>query len=162
MKIDVNKTLSRLLIAFVLISIGFALGKELTLRRVRPQPGGPVSAGARNVRGEQVVVYYLHTTIRCVTCNQMEKLARELVNSRFADAIQSGRLAWQEVDFQQNEDLARRFDVSSSCVVVAKVRNREIVDFRRLEEVWTLADKPEQFNEYIAKAIAACLEGGWV
>jgi len=151
--------IARALLGFVLISIGFVIGKEVTLTRLRPLTTAD-PASQPTAAGNQVVVYYMHTTIRCVTCNQIEKMASALVDSRFAQAKQSGRLVWREVDFQQDEVLAKRFDVVSSCVVVARTRDGHIVDFQRLDEIWTLSDKPEQFNEYFGKAIQACLDGG--
>ena len=169
MKIDAKKLLARLLLAFVLISIGFAIGKEVTLRRVQANRGYAASAdgasadGASAVQpaeqGDRVVVYYMHATIRCVTCNSIEAMAAKLIDTAFADAKQAGKLVWKEVDFQENEDLAKRYDVVSSCVVVVHQRDGKDVAFKRLDDVWLLADKPQEFDEYVAKAILVYLRG---
>lgn len=154
----VKKAVSRVLIGFVLVSIGFVVGKEVTLRSVRT--GGASPAATQPAGSNRVIVYYMHGTVRCVTCNRIEKMAAELVDSQFARARQDGRLVWREVNFQEDEQLAKRYDVASSCVVVVKVRDGREVDFRRVDEVWTLADKPEEFNACLTGAIRAYLGEG--
>jgi len=159
MKIDVRKLISRLLLGFVLISIGFALGKETAARRAG-SPGDAAPGLQQAEAGEKVIVYYMHATIRCVTCNQIEQMAAKLVNSAFAEEMEAGRLVWQEVNFQENTELAERFDIVASCIVVAKTEDGKLIDHKRLDDVWTLAGKPEQFNRYIADAILGYLRQG--
>ena len=55
--------------------------------------------------------------------------------------------------FQENEKLAKQFEVISSCVVVAMEKDGKIIEYKRLDEVWTLLDKPAEFNAYLSKAI---------
>ena len=160
MKVDAKKLISRLLLGFVLISIGFVLGKEVTVRRMQASVDGKTPKQQPVEEGEKVIVYYMHATIRCVTCNQIEEMAAKVVNTVFADAKEAGKLVWNEVDFQQNAELARRFDVVSSCIVVAKTVDGKVVDFKRLDELWTLAGKPQEFNQYVADAILAYLKEG--
>ena len=160
MKINVRKLISRLLLGFVLISIGFALGKETAARRAG-SPGDAAPGSQQAEVGEKVIVYYMHATIRCVTCNQIEEMAKKLVNVVLADEKEAGKLVWKEVNYQEDIQLARKFDVLASCVVVAKSVDGEIVDFKRLDDVWTLNGKPDEFNQYIAEAIFSYLrEGG--
>jgi len=160
MKIDAKKLVARLLLAFVLVSIGFAVGKEVTLRSVQANRADGAAAAEPAERGDRVIVYYMHATIRCVTCNTIETMAGKLVDSAFAEAKRAGKLAWKDVDFQENEDLAKRYDVVSSCIVVVHQQDGKDVAFKRLDDVWLLTDKPQEFNEYVAKAILAYLRGG--
>jgi len=161
MKVNARKLVSRLLLCFVLISIGFALGREVTARRMRASSGsGTASDQAPAGKGDKVIVYYFHATIRCITCNQIEAMAAKLVNTVFADATEAGRLVWKEANYQENAELAERFDVVSSCIVVAKTVDGKVVDFKRLDDLWTLADKPQKFDEYVADAILGYLKEG--
>jgi hypothetical protein len=41
---------------------------------------------------------------------------------------------------------------------VAKTVDGKVVDFKRLDDVWTLADKTREFNRYVADAIQAYLK----
>ena len=146
-----------ILLAFVLVSIGFALGKEVTLRRL-PATGSTASV----TEGDKVVVYYLHTTFRCVTCNEIERLAKALVETEFAEDLSAGRIEWREVNFQQDDALAKRYEVVSSCVVVATRSGGKETGFQRLDEVWTRFKDPADFNAYVGEAIRKGLGRGAV
>lgn len=152
-------TIRNLLLAFVLVSIGFALGKHSVRRGAGPAEqsvkptASPVSPTTPRVR-----VYYLHATFRCATCNTIEKMTREVLDQQFSEALADGRIEWREADFQENEALAKQFDVITSCVVVARMRGDTVLDFKRLDEVWTLLSDPQKFNSCIGGAVRAFLE----
>jgi hypothetical protein len=142
------------LLTFAVFTLGFGVGKEVGRR----QAGGATAVPAVGIAvtapaGNKVVVYYLHATFRCVTCNTIEAMAKEVVEKQFAADLAAGHIAWREADFQADEELAKRFDVASSCVVVAKRVDGKETEFQRLNDVWTLVDKPTEFREYIAAAI---------
>ena len=146
------------LLAFVLVSIGFVLGKEVTARRQTPATGpkspAPVATSDKPVATtDKVVVYYLHTTFRCVTCNEIERLTKALVETEFADDLAAGRIQWREANFQQDESLAKRYEVVSSCVVVVNIQGDKETDFQRLDDVWTRYQDPADFNGYVGAAI---------
>ena len=154
-----RKIARSVLLSFVWITVGFALGKEATLRGVRsaaPQPAALEAAGARP---DRVEVYYLHATFRCVTCNTIEKMTRGVLDSKFGAELADGRIQWREADFQQDEALAKRFDVASSCLVVAGFRDGKETGYQRLDEVWTLLNDPPAFERYVGDSIRKVLSG---
>ena len=146
-----RKILTRLLLVFVLVSIGFALGRH-SLENSAPH------AEKASASGAWVAVYYMHATFRCETCNTIEKMTRKLLDQAYAGELDDGRIKWREVDFQEDEALAEKFGVVASCVVVARVEEGRIADFKRLDEVWTLMQKPDRFNQYISDAVNLFLE----
>ena len=150
------------LLAFVLISIGFALGKHSVRRAIVPEDAGMHAGSQPTATPTQPVfvrVYYLHATFRCVTCNTIEKMTRELLGQQFAAELADGRIEWREDDFQANEALAKQFDVIASCVVVAQVRGGIVDAYNRLDETWTRMEDPADFNAYVGGAIRAYLPG---
>ena len=84
------------LLCFVLISIGFALGKEVTHRRIAATSAS-TSAPRPAEAGTRIAVYYMHMTLRCVSCNTIERMAHDLVQTEFADALSDGRVEWAVV-----------------------------------------------------------------
>lgn len=144
----------------VFISIGFSLGKEATRRSVSKKIQPPLTAPQVATQGEEqkIVVYYMHTTFRCVTCNQIEKMTRTLVETEFGEALKDGRLEFKEVNFQKDEELAKRYNVGTGCVIVAKIANGKDIEFEMLQDVWTLYSEPSKFNEYLSSAIRSYLE----
>ena len=110
-----------LLMAFVLISIGFALGKEVTVRRQAyssAKAAGSNSELSTRNSALKAVVYYLHTTFRCVTCNEIERLTKTLVETEFADDLAAGRIEWRRPT--PADEPWPSACVVASCVVVAK------------------------------------------
>lgn len=157
-----QQTLKHVLLAFVLITIGFALGKEVTLRRLATAGGETSPADIRQSESSstaRAIVYYAHGTLRCVTCNTIEALAGETVENRFAAEVAEGTVVWQVVNFQEDEAFAERYDIVSSCVVVVGMQGNEETGYRRLDEVWTKVDDPPAFQAYVAQAIRQFLPG---
>ena len=153
---NARKAVRSVLLGFVLISVGFALGKEFTLRSVRTAQDAAPAAGG----DDKVIVYYVHATIRCMTCNKIEKMAHELVKTDFAKELEAGRLEWRTADFQGDEALARKYDIATSTLVLVKVEGGKEVRFRKLDEVWTLVEKPREFSAYVAGEISSFLGRG--
>lgn len=151
-----KKVLAGLLAAFALVSIGFAVGKEVTLRRLRS--AAPREAPAPPGAGDMVVLYYMHPTFRCVTCNQMEKTILDLVKAEFAAPLARGRLRWQDVNFDQDEALARRYNVAASSLVVVEVRGGRETGHQTLDAIWPLLDKPDELKALVRGAIRSRLE----
>jgi len=155
-----KKVISNLLLAFVFISIGFAIGKETALNGARKtSKAGEAAAATQPAGSDKVIVYYMHQTFRCVTCNQIEAMTAELIHSDFAKELADGRLEWKRENFQENEDLARRYNVASSSVVVVRIRDGKEVAHQTLDKVWELAGKPDQFTSYVGGAIRAYVNG---
>ena len=158
-----KKIVARLLLGFVLVSVGFSLGREVTLRSVKvarspaPPPG---AATAPADTGAKVIVYYMHPTRRCATCSRIEKMSRDVVEREFAEQLRDGRVEWRVVNYQEEEDLAERYKVASSSLVVVEVRNGRQAGFERLDDVWALGGDPGAFGEYVGGAIRSRLEGG--
>jgi hypothetical protein len=150
---NIRRLVARLLLAFVLVSIGVAIGKEMSAGRGSADSVGP------GLADDRVVVYYMHAAARCAACNAVEAMARELIASRFSDAVRAGRLEWRSVNYEQNEPLARRYDVAGSeIVIVCLVGNKE-VSHVRLNRVLEFAGKPDEFRQYVQPAIRKCLQG---
>jgi hypothetical protein len=148
--------LKNLLLAFVLVSIGFVLGKHSVHQSDSPLATPPDTANGQN-DARAVTVYYMHATIRCVTCNTIEEMTRKLVDAQFGKERAEGIIIWQEVDFQKNASLAKQFGVVSSCVVVARMKGDIAIAFKRLDDVWTLMNDPPAFNAYVSTAIQSLL-----
>jgi hypothetical protein len=151
-----KKMIGRLLIAFALISVGFAIGKEVEKNRAAAKAVTlPASAEAGE---DRVIVYYMHATFRCLTCNTVESMGEELVHTEFADAVKDGRLEWKAVDYQENDALAKHYNIGGSMIVVVRFRDGKEVEGRRLDRVMELANSRDEFVVYVSAAILELLE----
>lgn len=146
--------LGRLLLLFAVFTIGYGLGKDAGLQRATRNSSNPGHAAGN----DRVVVTYFHTTFRCPTCNAIERLAKELVQQDYADKLARGLLEWHTINFQERNDLAQRYELAAGAVVVSKIQDGKEVAFQRLDDVWTLHDKPEQFKRYVEDVINTYLK----
>lgn len=150
---------ARLLLGFVLITIGFAVG-----RRTAPLPPSDFDADAeqpdRLERTHQVAVYAAHMTFRCPECNQIEWFARDLIDNEFAAELVEGRLVFRSVDYMRDPAFARRYNITSSTLVVARLEDGEEQAYQRLDDVWTNVRNREDYFDYVRAAIRRALDGG--
>ncbi len=158
LKMNVEKSriwTARLLIGFVLVTLGFAAG-----RRTAPMPVATErdEVLADSQAGVRVVVYAAHMTFRCTECSQIEWLARELVDSEFATELADGRLAFRTVDYMRDTALARKYNIAASTIVVTRMEDGVEKGFQRLDDVWTKVNDREAFFVYVRAAIRASLD----
>jgi hypothetical protein len=85
-------------------------------------------------------------------------MTKALLDSAYHDALAKGTIQWIEADFMENTALAKQFEVASSCVVVAEMKDGVVTGYKRLDEVWTLMQDTAAFNAYISAAIDGYLK----
>lgn len=137
---------SRLLLGFVLVTIGFAAG-----RRTAPAPPADTTAAepsnverADQLDGQdKVIVYAAHMTFRCPECTQIEWLARELIETDFADELADGILEFRTVDYMRDSALVRHSDIHQPLPAGNQHRRHQLYLAQGREDargatVWTL------------------------
>jgi len=153
---NVKRVARNLLLAFVLISIGFALGQEVALRKAAG--GMSAAVGGETVSsGEKVIVTYLRSSFRCITCNLVETLTDDLIRSQFGKQIESGQLEWRTVDYLQDTELARRHNVSGNMLLVVRIEGGKEVSVLRLDRVMELVTDRAGFLAYVRAGIVQAL-----
>jgi hypothetical protein len=143
--------LKNTLLAFVLVSVGYSLGRHSVRQAAAEKSAAPDSGAA-------VHVYYFHASFRCVTCNTIERMTKELMESRYKGDLASGRIIFSDANFQKDEELAKRYGVAAGCVVVSLERDGRVINFQRLDEVWTLNSDKDAFDKYISGAVDTMLK----
>ncbi len=168
----IKKILSHLLLAFLLVSIGYAIGREtaptggvettlLTWPSAAPQTNPGNGEPAKPAAVEKVIVYYMHG-IPCITCTMIDTTASGLVRDEFAADVASGRLTYASLNYldRENESLADKYNVGSNMVIVVRFRDGQEVQRVRLDKVMDMATDREKLTDYLRQGIRACLEGG--
>lgn len=147
----VKQTIAKLLIVFVIFCIGFSFGKHHKIA-VPETPVKDVSSEASQKKFP-VNVFYMHGTFRCESCNRIEKMAKTMLDEKFPEKLASGDIVWKEVNFQQRQDLAKKFEVVASCIVVEKTDQSGKSIFERLDKVWTLFEDKKAFDLYLMNSV---------
>lgn len=125
---------------------GISLGTEAA-----PSPGSPVDG---------VVVYYFHGNVRCPTCRSIEAQAHAVVQQDFADDIKSGDLSWKILNYEEADGarLGARFEVQMPVLVIARIENGKVAQWKRLDAVWALVGDEPAFAEYVRDEIGGMLD----
>ena len=148
-----KKIMTAILLIFVLASVAFVI-----IREVKSSGGNDTSSsvGIQTPVAENVLkVYYFHGTQRCFTCNKIEELTKEAINSKFAQELADGKMVFYSINVDEaaNEHFIKDFQLATRCVVIQK--NDQ---FERLDAVWQLVGQPEDFTKYIQDNTARMLE----
>ncbi|MBE0565793.1 MAG: hypothetical protein IH621_07560 [Krumholzibacteria bacterium] len=98
-----------------------------------------------------VTVYYLHGTVRCVTCIVMEDVTNRTVRDAFGDLLAEGVLALEAVDYDQpdNAHFLDDFDLEMPAVVLAASAGDTLTAWRRLDRTWELSHLQADLERYI-------------
>ena len=163
-----KRVLRALLLTFVVFTAGYAVGKEVGVRRVldrMPAPAGAVApgnvaAGDSVEGGRTLIASYFHATKRCAKCNTIEAYAKEALETGFAEDLAAGRIEWRTANLEDvwNADAVRRYGlVRSSLVLVSLVDGAE-QEHVVLHRTWDLTDAKETFLAYVASEVEMLLD----
>jgi hypothetical protein len=132
------------------------------LRALRSQGGVAASPGTPT-KAEMVsnglVVYYFHSNIRCPTCQSIEAQAQETVQTHFASQLRKGEMVWKIVNYEQAaaKPLATKFEIQMPVVVLARMKDGRVEDWKRLDKVWALVGDKPAFTQYVRGEIEQML-----
>jgi hypothetical protein len=116
------------------------------------------SASAADAPADRVVAMYFHRTIRCPTCLRMGSYTEEAVKTKFADQLKDGKVEFHFVDFQdkKNEELTKGYKITGPALVVAKVEDNKVKEYKNLKDIWTKNTDKAEFMKYVQENILAC------
>ena len=151
----VRKIIGKVLIAFLLVSIGVAIGKEMAVRNA-PATAEPVTAPGET----KIVVYYFHG-IPCVTCTFIETAAEKVVHEEFADALEVGTMEFVSLNYleRENKALADKYNVGENMVIAVRFEDGKEVFRERLDEVMERASNADRLTDYLRTGIRSVVEG---
>lgn len=132
------------------------------LEALRKQGGiaaTPTTVQSEDVLADGLVVYYFHSNVRCATCRALESQTREAVNAGFASQLDSSEMVWKKLNYEEpaGADLAKQFEIQVPVVVLARMKDGQLGDWKRLDKVWALVDEKETFADYIDTEIRQML-----
>lgn len=154
----VFKLTSRILLAFVLVSIGYGLGRQSAPDATDQSGGAAEQADDAGSPVDRVIIRYFHAAIRCAACNSMEQLLEEVVRENYAAQYADGVVTLVTHDLTQRTDLTTRYGVHSTTPVVVLERGGEEIDHEVMEEPFFFLNMPAEFKGYIIELVDAYLE----
>lgn len=100
----------------------FALMAIIALTSCGNSQNAGAQSSAKTNQKEYVEVLYFHGKQRCVTCNAIEKLAKEVVGKDFAEQLKNGKVVFRTIDIstKEGEKIADKYEVTWSSLFVNK------------------------------------------
>lgn len=120
-------------------------------------PGNETSAEAQ-AQSIVLKVFYFHGNARCYTCNMIENMTRQAVQTGFSEMVSRGTVMFEVINVQQagNEHFIHQYQLVSPMVVVARYVKGEQTHWKKLEQVWHLVHQGESvFFPYIQNEISS-------
>ena len=108
-----------------------------------------------------VIAYYFHRTVRCPTCLAIESNSADTIEENFSQQIDDGTMVWMpfNLDGKGGAEFKKQFDVSAIALVVAKMQDGKVVEYKKLEKVWQLVRDKQAFSEYVTSEINEYMHG---
>ena len=121
----------------------------------------PGATSGTESAADGLVVYYIHSNMRCPTCRAIESQAQETVQADFASQLSSGEIRWKTLNYEQpaGKPLATKFDIQMPIVVLARMKAGQIQDWKRLDDVWALVGDKPAFAKYVRDEINRFIAG---
>ena len=154
-----KKIVTVVLLAFVCISVGYALIKENSKSERNESAEILESDASEAVPSHRVIAYYFYGNARCPSCIKIENYTEEAIYSDFAEAVEDGSLVWRPINTDKpgNEHYLQMYDLYTKSVVIVDTRDGEKLRWKNLEEVWNLLNDKEAFLAYIRDEVSSYL-----
>jgi hypothetical protein len=129
------------------------------LRALRSAGGIAAPDAQTETFSDGLVVYYFHGNARCPTCQSIEAQAHDTVQNDFASQLSKGEVTWKILNYEQpaNKALTTKFEIQMPVVVLAKMKNGKIEDWKRLDKVWAIVGDKPGFKKYVRTEIEKLL-----
>jgi hypothetical protein len=135
------------LLALVAVSLG--------IWGVRTFLSAQAAGGGDALPPDGVVVVNFHGATRCDACREIGTAAQTVVESRFGEEFQSGRLIWRVINFDEpgHRHFIQDYGLTTSTVVVVRRKGGRDVDWRRLDGVWDHLFQAPAMHAYLTESI---------
>jgi hypothetical protein len=110
------------------------------------------SGGSSVVAGKNVTVYYFHFTRRCTTCNNVEKVSKEAVETQYAAQVKAGEISFKSVnlDEKNGEAIGVKYKIEGqTLIVISGDKRADLTD----KGFMYANDSPEKLKAEIKKAV---------
>ena len=112
-------------------------------------------------QNDRIEILYFHGKQRCITCNAIERLTKEVVEQDFASMLKEGRVVFKTIDIstEEGEGIADKYEVTWSSLFINKWDNQEEKINNMTDFGFTYAKStPETFKEGVKTKIEELLK----
>jgi len=144
----------------LLLAFSAALGEDDSLKATtKDAPSEQTEAVTAQDTVDRVIVYYLHSNRRCMTCKKLEAYSEEAVTSGFETQLEDSLIIWQVVNFEQedNEHYVKDYGLYTQSLVLSRLQGDKEIEWKNLEKIWKLVGDKKEFISYVQGELNAFL-----
>jgi hypothetical protein len=140
----------------VLLAIAATIANAAEKKDVKPA----TPAATTNGPSVRVIAYYFHGTVRCETCQKIERQAREVIEREFKSELTAKRLVFKPVNYDLPENAHLRQDYKLPCpsLVIVRLKDGKGEKWKLLGETWQLVGEAGKFNKYVVEETRKLLD----
>jgi hypothetical protein len=162
---NTKRIVSRVLIAFLLMSFGYLGFRSVraakdwhaptSLQAATLEPKDPTTPSARAEDDSKIIAYYFHVNVRCTTCRTIEAYSKEVIYQRFAKEIASGRMEWRLVNVQtpENRHFVQDYQLFTKSLVLVLHKGGQQKEYKVLNDTWELVGDKAAMQGYVEKEV---------
>ncbi len=115
---------------------------------------------AENAPPVRTIAYYFHGSVRCYTCNLMEKYSKEAIGTNFKDALANGVLEFRSVNVEDpgNEHFVDDYGLYTKSLILSMEKDGKEVKSKSLDKIWEYARNRQRFVDYVTGEIAGFMK----
>ena len=120
-----------------------------------------VGKSSKDSGKDRVEVLYFHGKQRCLTCNAIEKNAKEAVDANFAKELKAGTVVFRVIDIsdEKNEKIADKYEVTWSSLIVSKWKDGREQSVNMTDFAFGNArNNPDKFKSTLVEKIQKMLK----
>jgi hypothetical protein len=90
----------------------------------------------------------------------MGSYSEEAIKKGYAKQVKEGSVEFHYVDFQdkKNAALVKGYKISGPALVIAKVKENKVREFKDLKDIWTKVREKPKFLTYVRENVEAYLK----
>lgn len=121
----------------------------------KKEPAADTVKDTVSASADKLTIYYFHTTFRCWTCNQFEKLTKEVLAESYADKVSDSIIEFKVINVEngKNKHFVDDYRLVTKSLILSLGQSGKQVQWKNLEQIWQLARDAEKFKTYVRKGI---------
>lgn len=115
---------------------------------IAPQPTPSINTSLPS-GSEKIEVFVFHATQRCISCINIGKYAKAIIEEKFSEELKSGKITFKEVniDSPENFQMAKDYGVSGSALYINAIKDGKD-NHEEDTTVWRLVTNEAQMKYY--------------
>lgn len=149
--------------AFIFSIFAFILFEPFTSKeKVTSADQKPVATQEINTTlpsgSEKIEVFVFHATQRCISCINIGKYTKSVIEEKFSEELKSGKITFKEVniDLPENKQMAKDYGVSGSALFINAIKDGKD-NHEEDATVWRLVTNEAKLKAYFEAKIKKLL-----